>query len=102
MLQAVLTMLILGALLGLFLGFSSVALHVEEDPRIETVTALLPGYNCGACGKPGCSGLAAALVNKEETKFLCKPCAEDKMMEIIDYLKNTPGPDGEGVVVAKR
>lgn len=35
---------------------------VEEDPRIEQVTEMLPGVNCGACGFPGCRGLAEALV----------------------------------------
>ena len=35
---------------------------VEEDPRLGQVVEALPGANCGGCGFPGCSGLAAALV----------------------------------------
>ena len=35
---------------------------VHEDPRLAQVTAILPGANCGGCGYPGCSGMAAALV----------------------------------------
>lgn len=35
---------------------------VHEDPRLAQVSALLPGANCGGCGYPGCSGMAAALV----------------------------------------
>ncbi len=34
---------------------------VEADVRVEKVTSLLPGYNCGGCGFPGCSGMAEAL-----------------------------------------
>ncbi|MBO4826096.1 MAG: Fe-S cluster domain-containing protein [Prevotella sp.] len=35
---------------------------VQEDPRVEQVTAVLPGANCGGCGFPGCAGMADALV----------------------------------------
>ena len=35
---------------------------VEEDPRIDIVESLLPGANCGGCGKPGCRGFAEATV----------------------------------------
>lgn len=40
---------------------------IEEDPRIEEVTAMLPGINCGACGYPGCHGFAEALVAAAKT-----------------------------------
>ena len=33
---------------------------VHEDPRLGQVAELLPGANCGGCGYPGCSGMAAA------------------------------------------
>jgi len=36
--------------------------HVEEDPRIDIVEAMLPHANCGACGFPGCRPFAEALV----------------------------------------
>ena len=35
---------------------------VHEDPRLAQVAEILPGANCGGCGYPGCSGMAAALV----------------------------------------
>ena len=63
------------------------------------VTSLLPGYNCGGCGFPGCSGMAEALVSKDMDHIACKPCKADKRQEIIDYLKNTPGPDGSTIEV---
>ena len=60
---AVIMMLVLGAVLGLGLGVADKYLKVEADVRVEKVTSLLPGYNCGGCGFPGCSGMAEALVS---------------------------------------
>ncbi len=37
-------------------------LYVYEDPRIDNVTDMLPGTNCGGCGYPGCRPFAEALV----------------------------------------
>lgn len=94
MVYAIIMMLVLGALLGLGLSIADKYLKVEADERVEHVTTLLPGYNCGGCGYPGCSGMAEALVSKEMDHIACKPCKADKKQEIIDYLKSTPGPDG--------
>lgn len=101
MIKAIGVMLVVGALLGIMLAISAVAFAVKEDERVTTVTSMLPGYNCGSCGYPGCSGMANALVNKETDKFLCKPCKADRAQEIIDYLANTPGPDGEVLKITK-
>ncbi len=96
---AIIMMLVLGAVLGLGLGLASKFLHVEADPRIDYVSSLLPNYNCGGCGYAGCSALAEAMVEGEVSDFKCKPCKADKKAEIIDYLKNTPGPEGETVTI---
>ena len=61
MLYAILMMLVLGAVLGLGLGVADKYLKVETDERVDTVTGMLPGYNCGGCGYPGCSGMACLL-----------------------------------------
>ena len=95
MIPAALTMLVIGALLGVMLGVASKVFHVELDEREAKVTEMLPGYNCGGCGYPGCSGLAAALIGKETDTVSCKPCKADRKKENVDYLNSTPGPDGE-------
>ena len=95
MIPAALTMLVIGALLGVMLGVASKVFHVELDEREAKVTEMLPGYNCGGCGYPGCSGLAAALIGKETDTVSCKPCKADRKKEIVDYLNSTPGPEGE-------
>ena len=60
-----------GVLLALILAAGSRAFHVETDPRVEEVEEALPGVNCGACGYPGCSGYAEAVVQGEAAMNLC-------------------------------
>ncbi|AEE96355.1 RnfABCDGE type electron transport complex subunit B [Mahella australiensis] len=52
----------LGLIFGAILAFASSRFAVEKDPRVDEVREALPGANCGACGYPGCDGLAAAIV----------------------------------------
>lgn len=52
----------LGLFFGLVLAFASKKFAVETDPRVEAVREALPGANCGACGFPGCDGMASAIV----------------------------------------
>jgi Na+-translocating ferredoxin:NAD+ oxidoreductase RNF subunit RnfB len=63
----------------------------NADSFSEEVTKLLPGYNCGACGFPGCSGFADAIVNgKVDRLNHCKPGKEDKNFKpILEFLKQS-------------
>lgn len=63
--------LILSAVLGFLLGFFKKVFHVEVDPLESNIRAVLPGANCGACGFPGCDGLAAALAAREAPANAC-------------------------------
>ena len=82
------------------LGIADKYLQVEVDERIETVTSMLPNYNCGSCGYAGCSGLAEALVTGEVSVVgTCRPCKADQKEKIAEYLNTTPGPDGTCVKV---
>lgn len=60
-----------GLFVGLFLGVASLKFKVEVDEREELVLEALPGNNCGGCGYPGCSGLAAAIVKGEAPVNQC-------------------------------
>ena len=55
-----------GLFVGVFLGIAAIRFKVEVDEKEEAVLAALPGNNCGGCGFPGCSGLAAAIAKGEE------------------------------------
>ena len=73
MIAAILSLTILGALLGLALGIASRLLHVETPPVLAELEAMLPGTNCGQCGYPGCSGAAAALAEGSAPATCCPP-----------------------------
>ncbi|MDD6302586.1 MAG: (Fe-S)-binding protein [Bacillales bacterium] len=84
--------------LGLVLALADKFLRVEEDKRIEEVTGMLAGANCGGCGYPGCAGLAAAVVNKEVDNLnSCRPTKPEAKEKIKQYLRETPGPDGSTI-----
>ncbi len=97
---AILVTLGLGAALGLLLGVADKAFEVKVDPRIAEVTKLLPGYNCGSCGYPGCAGMANAIVSGEvDTTMHCRPSKPEGRAKIIKYLSETPGPDGKTITL---
>ena len=64
-------MLILAIIFSYILGWANEAFHVEVDPRIEAITAALPGANCGGCGFLGCADYATAIVEKDELTNKC-------------------------------
>ena len=92
---AVVVALALTVVLGALLAVASKFLQVEQDNRIEKVIELLPGYNCGACGKAGCAAFAEAIIAGEVPAISgCKVIKPDKKQALKDYLDNAPGPDG--------
>ena len=50
-----------GIIVGFGLGLFGEKFKVEIDEREVAIRAELPGNNCGACGFPGCDGLARAI-----------------------------------------
>lgn len=83
--------------LGAIALISSVVLYlvskkfaVNEDPRIGTVSELLPGANCGGCGFAGCSGMACALVagadNGSIEGLRCPVGGDEVMKKVADAL----------------
>lgn len=83
-----LVLAVLGFGLGLLINYVAKVFYVEEDPSIEEVVELLPKYNCGACGHPGCKEMAVALLNKENKPADCKPIRKDQIPVIQEYLDN--------------
>lgn len=62
---------VLAILFAILLGFASKVFYVPVDERIEEVRNELPGANCGACGFPGCDGLASAIINDGASLSSC-------------------------------
>ena len=92
---AIVIALALTVVLGALLAIASKFLQVEQDNRIEKITELLPGYNCGACGKAGCAAFAAAIVAGEVPAISgCKVIKPEAKQKLKEYIDNAPGPDG--------
>ncbi|WFA09483.1 RnfABCDGE type electron transport complex subunit B [Tissierella sp. Yu-01] len=61
----------LGSAFGVILAIASKVFFVPTDPRVEELQNVLPGANCGACGYPGCAGLASALAEGKAPVNAC-------------------------------
>jgi len=87
----VLTMAIMGFLFALGLAVAYQKLKVEEDPKIEQVSDLLPQANCGACGFSGCRAFAIAIVKGEAEATGCPVGGEEVANNIAETLGVSAG-----------
>ena len=85
--------------LALILSIASVALHVDEDPRLQDVVDMLPNQNCGLCGNPGCKAMAQSVLNEDSRLSQCKPGDQEMRESIRDFLSEHPDEAGEFVKV---
>lgn len=73
----------IGILCAAILYFVAKRFYVEEDPRIALVEELLPGANCGGCGRSGCHDFACACVSATTLSNLhCPSSNADTMRKI--------------------
>lgn len=75
-----------GLFIGLFLGIAGIKFAVEVDEKEEAVLGVLPGNNCGGCGFPGCSGLAAAIAKGEAPVNACPVGGEPVGKQIAEIM----------------
>ncbi|MCL1806564.1 MAG: RnfABCDGE type electron transport complex subunit B [Oscillospiraceae bacterium] len=76
----------IGAVLAALISVASKLMAVKTDERAALILECLPGSNCGACGYPGCSGYANALLSGGAAINLCTPggaAAAKRLSEII-------------------
>lgn len=76
----------LGVVFGAILAFASKIFHVQKDPRVENIDAILPQANCGGCGYPGCAGYAEAVVKGEVGIDKCAPGGADTIAQIAKIM----------------
>lgn len=84
--QIVVLFVVLGSAIGAFLAYSSKVFYVKKEEKLVELESLMPGANCGACGYPGCSGLAEAIFHGEaqiESCTVASAEAKVKMAEVM-------------------
>src|SRR5699024_11587036 len=86
LLLPVVILAIMGFIFAVALGFISEKFHVEKSVKEAAVRNALPGANCGACGFPGCDGLANAIAKGTAAVNSCSVGGQpvsDKVGEIM-------------------
>ena len=90
--SAVILCTIVGAVGAIVLVAAAKFMAVEEDPRIEEVSACLAGANCGGCGYAGCADYAKAIVEDGAPTFKCAP-GGDKATDAINTIMGNATDD---------
>ena len=84
---AVVSVTIIGTICAIILNVASQLMYVKVDIRVTQLLEVMPGTNCGACGYPGCSGYATALLSGEDVKVnLCTPGGSETLSKISAIL----------------
>lgn len=79
------------------LAIANKKLKVWEDPRIDGVSDLLPGANCGACGVPGCRAFAEKVVALEVAPAKCSVGGPQGATKVAQYLGIDAGQEEKKV-----
>jgi Na+-translocating ferredoxin:NAD+ oxidoreductase RNF subunit RnfB len=91
LLQSVIVVGSVGLVFGIGLAIASKKLYIYVNPRIDQVLGALPGANCGACGYPGCSGFAKAVVEGKAEASGCIPGGPKTAHDVADILGVSAG-----------
>jgi RnfABCDGE-type electron transport complex B subunit len=96
-----LIMLGLSLVFAIILLVASIKFKVPVDPRVTQVYDALPHLDCGACGYPGCSGYAKAVIANPELLGKCAPGGADaanKIAAILNLQISSAGPAQRPIV----
>lgn len=86
-LMAVLVLGVIGAIFAVVLYFVAQKFKVVEDPLIDEIAEVLPGANCGGCGKAGCRAMAEAFVKQGNMEGLkCPAGGEEVARKVAELL----------------
>lgn len=101
-LLAVLVLGATGAIFALVLYFVAQKFKVEENPLIDEIAEVLPGANCGGCGKAGCRAMAEAFAKQGNMEGLkCPAGGEAVAQKVAAILGCTPEESEPQVAVVR-
>lgn len=75
-----------GLVFGTLIALATSRLRVWEDPRVDLVTGMLPGANCGACGYAGCRAFAEATISGEAAPAKCTVMGAEDRDDVAAFL----------------
>lgn len=76
----------LGLTFGTLIALAHWKLKVWEDPRIDELSDILPGANCGACGFAGCRAFAEAAIAGDVVPAECTVMGGFEIQEFAETL----------------
>lgn len=85
-LTSVLVLGAIGLIFAIVLYFVAQKFKVNEDPLIDEIAEVLPGANCGGCGKAGCRAMAEAFVKQGNMEGLRCPAGGDAVAQKVAAL----------------
>ena len=72
-LMAIILVTVIGLIGAVILVAASIVMYVPVDERVEQITGVLAGANCGACGCAGCADYAKSIVEEGNAINKCTP-----------------------------
>ncbi|MCD1146905.1 RnfABCDGE type electron transport complex subunit B [Peptoniphilus sp. KCTC 25270] len=92
---------VMGLVFGVVLAVAAKVFFVEMDPRVAQVLDALPGANCGACGFPGCEGLANAIAAGSAPANGCAIGGQEVAQEVASIMGVNAGEMEKEVAVVR-
>ncbi|HHT84024.1 MAG: RnfABCDGE type electron transport complex subunit B [Christensenellales bacterium] len=100
--EIVIPLIILGVMAAIFaviLAIAGIKLAVVQDERVEKITSLLTGANCGGCGYAGCQAFAQAIVEGNAKVTDCPSTTKENKALIAEIMGSELGEVEQTIVV---
>jgi electron transport complex protein RnfB len=68
----------ISVILGVAIAIAQKIFFVPLDTRVAQIYEMLPHYDCGACGTPGCQAMAGELVDGTIKIAKCRPAKPEQ------------------------
>ncbi|MFI3251207.1 MAG: RnfABCDGE type electron transport complex subunit B [Eubacteriales bacterium] len=90
-LLAILIVTTVGIIGAIVLVTASIVMYVPVDERIEKISEILPGANCGGCGCAGCADYAKTIVEDGNALTKCAPGGGDLVGKLAEIMGSEAG-----------
>lgn len=99
---SIISLATIGAIAAFILYIIAQRFKVVEDERIDEVEKLLPGANCGGCGKAGCRNFAESCVKADSLEGMLCPVGGNEVMKKIASILGKKASEAEPRIAVVR